>query len=79
MRYRYSPSYKNCRLCGGLYAGVKHDNQPGFCCEWCRVTFHRLCDNLLRILEMKGSHQAKARNKSRAKRQKKSGIVLDEQ
>ena len=62
---------KHCRLCGEPYKCAKDENKDGFCCDWCRVMFYRLCGALLRTLRDPGSSQAKSRNKSRAKREKK--------
>jgi hypothetical protein len=63
---------RHCRFCGDLYEPLKVDAKLGFCCDWCRVTFHRLCDRVLRKLEVKWSQTYASRNKSRQKREKKS-------
>jgi len=60
-----------CRFCGDSYHCGKAEAKDGFCCDWCRVTFFRLCRPVLRKLLEPGSISSKVRYKSRAKRQKK--------
>lgn len=70
---------KYCRLCGDAYKCAKDGVKPGFCCDWCRVTFFRLVGPLLRKLELKGCSSSKVRYKSRQKREKKFDRGSDEQ
>ena len=68
---KYWHTIKRCRLCSEPYKCAKDENKDGFCCDWCRVNFHRLCDELLRTLDIPGSRPAASRNKSRKQREKK--------